>query len=671
MRAVVSLWVAVVLAIPLSASGTEQLPAPEEWSSIAESGGCGLPRFYPPRTGASGGLGSNTYVRGPFGALFGRTIGQVEANLVSWTVPMSGGVSVRVHKRLLPALRIVEANLAAEASLNRSYRARSGDTHGWTPRTSVAHDGISFHAMGAAIDVNAGTNPYRLDNVLITDMPDWWIAAWEGAGMCWGGHWNTVKDAMHFSWTGPGGVPGQRLPMPYAPLTAARVPTTVVASRGVVFDGPVSHRFVADLSGDGAPDVVQLRPWHDGNAVLEMANARREFKECSVRRWYIEDPPAGDAALARFGGHAIADLVHVDREGATIRLVVDGAGGGYSERRQLDTAVPSSTDAVVFGDADGDGYDDLWAVGPATFDVYSFASGFSELIGSGVLPSASASARFVTGDRDVDGLDELWVIESELISVVGVDGSIEMVAGPLLSAPDTVAVSDYDGDGRPDVAVLDATTNLTVYAGNTALAGTVPERWFLPQSYDCPSDTLPYHHEGRFADDDTSVFQSDIDWIAGVGITRGCNPPFEDHFCPESQITRGQMAAFLVRALDLEPGASVFADTSESEFEAEIGALAAAGITRGCDPPANTRFCPNDRVTRGQMAAFLNRALDLVAADASFSDTVGSVFASDIAALAAADITRGCDPPANTRFCPNDRVNRGQMAAFLHRALDG
>ncbi len=54
-----------------------------------------------------------------------------------------------------------------------------------------------------------------------------------------------------------------------------------------------------------------------------------------------------------------------------------------------------------------------------------------------------------------------------------------------------------------------------------------------------------------------------------------------------------------------------------------------------------------------------------------FSDGEGdNVFASDIARLAVAGVTRGCNPPANDRFCPEDPVTRGQMAAFLHRALE-
>ncbi len=70
------------------------------------------------------------------------------------------------------------------------------------------------------------------------------------------------------------------------------------------------------------------------------------------------------------------------------------------------------------------------------------------------------------------------------------------------------------------------------------------------------------------------------------------------------------MAVFLVRALQLPAVASGFTDSAGSPYEPEIGALAAAGITRGCDPLDYSRFCPGDPVTRGQMAAFLRRALE-------------------------------------------------------------
>ena len=117
---------------------------------------------------------------------------------------------------------------------------------------------------------------------------------------------------------------------------------------------------------------------------------------------------------------------------------------------------------------------------------------------------------------------------------------------------------------------------------------------------------------GSFVDVPSSnIFESDIDWLAEQGITKGCNPPVNDRFCPSDYVTRGQMAAFLVRGLGLtdDGGGNGFVDDDGSVFEADIARLAAAGVTRGCNPPTNDRFCPSDYVTREQMAAFLSRAL--------------------------------------------------------------
>ncbi|MDJ0665532.1 MAG: S-layer homology domain-containing protein [Acidimicrobiia bacterium] len=174
----------------------------------------------------------------------------------------------------------------------------------------------------------------------------------------------------------------------------------------------------------------------------------------------------------------------------------------------------------------------------------------------------------------------------------------------------------------------------------------------------------------RFLDTGVSIFLADIEWLADEGVTKGCSPPINDFYCPKDQVTRGQMAAFLVRFLGLtDRGETDFADDDGSVFEADIEKLAAAGITRGCNPPTNDRFCPNDPVTRGQMAAFLTRALELPAATGiDFTDDDGSIFEDAIERLAAAGITRGCNPPANDRFCPTATVTREQMAAFLHRA---
>ncbi len=131
------------------------------------------------------------------------------------------------------------------------------------------------------------------------------------------------------------------------------------------------------------------------------------------------------------------------------------------------------------------------------------------------------------------------------------------------------------------------------------------------------------------------------------------------------------MAAFLARALDLPTTSEDFFDDDDiSIFEADINRLAAAGITAGCNPPANTSYCPGLRVTRAQMAAFIKRAFKLPATSTDFfDDDEESIFEGDINRLAASGITLGCNPPSNTKFCPTQTVKRDQMASFLARAL--
>ncbi|CAN5860428.1 hypothetical protein BH23ACT5_BH23ACT5_01610 [soil metagenome] len=118
--------------------------------------------------------------------------------------------------------------------------------------------------------------------------------------------------------------------------------------------------------------------------------------------------------------------------------------------------------------------------------------------------------------------------------------------------------------------------------------------------------------QGAFVDDDGSVHEPDINGLASSGITRGCNPPADDRFCPTRAVDRQEMATFLTRALGLPRSeAPPFDDTAGSIHAADIDAIAQAGITLGCNPPANTSFCPRQSVTRQQMASFLVRAFEI------------------------------------------------------------
>jgi glucose/arabinose dehydrogenase len=177
---------------------------------------------------------------------------------------------------------------------------------------------------------------------------------------------------------------------------------------------------------------------------------------------------------------------------------------------------------------------------------------------------------------------------------------------------------------------------------------------------------------GTFTDDNGNVHEGYIEAIAAAGITKGCNPPINDEYCPADYVTRGQMAAFLVRTLGLsdDGGHDWFTDDNGNIFESDINRLAQAGITKGCNPPANDRFCPQDRVTRGEMAAFLVRAYGYTDPGPGdwFTDDDGNIFEGAINRLAQAGVTKGCNPPVNDHYCPYSNVRRDEMATFLGRA---
>lgn len=181
---------------------------------------------------------------------------------------------------------------------------------------------------------------------------------------------------------------------------------------------------------------------------------------------------------------------------------------------------------------------------------------------------------------------------------------------------------------------------------------------------------LPALAHGTFWDDDGSPHEAPIEALAEEGITHGCNPPLDDRYCPNVEVTRGQMAAYLARALDLPASTGDhFTDDDDSVFEADIERIAEAGITRGCNPPENDRYCPAVRIPRDQMAAFLDRAfLEITAAPDAYEDDEGNDFEAHIDRIAQAGISKGCNPPENDRYCPDEFVTRAQMASFVRRA---
>jgi len=172
--------------------------------------------------------------------------------------------------------------------------------------------------------------------------------------------------------------------------------------------------------------------------------------------------------------------------------------------------------------------------------------------------------------------------------------------------------------------------------------------------------------------------------IKDAGITKGCNPPRNDRFCPEDVVTRAQMAAFIIRAIEGEPTSynanPYFADVPPTHWAFKyVQRVKERGIAQGY--PGTNLYGPEDNVTREQVAKMLIMGLvsqgkiteppiDYCASGSPFTDVDPSSWSCRyIKRLKELGITRGCNPPANDRYCPQGVVKRAEMAAFIYRAF--
>jgi hypothetical protein len=184
------------------------------------------------------------------------------------------------------------------------------------------------------------------------------------------------------------------------------------------------------------------------------------------------------------------------------------------------------------------------------------------------------------------------------------------------------------------------------------------------------SKTWTLHIGGSFSDfPPTSPFYRFVETILHRGITGGCTT---STFCPSSTTTREQMSVFVLIAKEgagyAPPACTtpMFTDVpASSPFCRFIEELARRGVTAGC---AANLYCPQAEVTRAQMAVFVLRTLDPnlnppACTTPVFTDVPASdPFCRWIEELFRRGVVTGCAP---NQFCPNNPVTREQMGVFL------
>jgi parallel beta-helix repeat protein len=110
----------------------------------------------------------------------------------------------------------------------------------------------------------------------------------------------------------------------------------------------------------------------------------------------------------------------------------------------------------------------------------------------------------------------------------------------------------------------------------------------------------------------SSIFAPWINQLVADGITGGCGG---GEYCPDNPVTRQQMAVFLLKTLEggsYSPPVCTSQDFADvpcsSNFAPWIYELVSRNVTAGC---GGGNYCPLSNATRGQMAAFLSITFNL------------------------------------------------------------
>jgi hypothetical protein len=249
----------------------------------------------------------------------------------------------------------------------------------------------------------------------------------------------------------------------------------------------------------------------------------------------------------------------------------------------------------------------------------------------------------------------------------GVDGPISIYR---FDTGNPSLVQFYDSYTLPDCTQSSVIYESGDHHWMMACRGQNSENYYIRHAY-------PVH---TFADVPASHWAWQfVERLYASGITGGCGTsPMS--YCPESTVTRAQMAVFLLRgrhgssyAPPAAGGSTGFGDVQPTYWAAAwIKQLAAEGITGGC---GSGNYCPEAPVTRAQMAVFLLRskhgasyAPPGVGSSTGFGDVSTTYWAGAwIKELVAEGITAGC---GSGNYCPESPVTRAQMAVFLVRTFN-
>ena len=215
-----------------------------------------------------------------------------------------------------------------------------------------------------------------------------------------------------------------------------------------------------------------------------------------------------------------------------------------------------------------------------------------------------------------------------------------------------------------------------------------------PRASDLYTDVHPEQYEEDLHRPVGAVYDA-VNRLRALGVLEGTDCG-ENEFCPDDPVDSKTSAVWLVRVLDGRDapdfvgrqdaaGTPRFEDVPRTYPERHfIERLAELEITAGCSSkPA--MFCPDQPVSRGQMATLVSRALDLpesepigfwdVDEDSSHFDHINRLVAAGLDDGGDARNSLEATPCSKPRFvpfnfCPGWPATRGELAELLSEVID-
>lgn len=234
-----------------------------------------------------------------------------------------------------------------------------------------------------------------------------------------------------------------------------------------------------DLNADGVPDAVVVNAWPNSDLYVFVGNGSGSFTSLGTFSTLGAAPGSGTTPVAvvlvDVDGDSILDAVTTNVGSQDLSILIGNGSGGFAAPSIV--AVGSVTGAaptvIATGDLDGDGDADL-ALGLANpnHQVSTWlGNGAGSFAFGAYITTAIDAVSLAIADFDLDANADVVAALPNVPAahVYRGTGTGTGFSSPVVFAepgvPQRVAVTDLDGDGKPDLLSLNQDTSFSIFRG--------------------------------------------------------------------------------------------------------------------------------------------------------------------------------------------------------------